>query len=145
MQVYFAMNGKGCAERILQFELYPPLCIYNVEFHSQREHSWVVSECLNLPEMSGLWNFSVRVQSWSDKIESDPVLIHKIFENHQSDPVLIRQCKIRNVYFVLMRQKNYWSDFAFSQIRLVEGKIVPAVLLPHETKQTQPVGIAKVW
>jgi len=26
-----------------------------------------------------------------------------------------------------MRQKNYWSYFAFSQIRLVEGKIVPAV------------------
>jgi len=37
------------------------------------------------PEMSGLWNFSVRVQSWSDKIQSDPVLIRKIFENHQSD------------------------------------------------------------
>jgi len=35
------------------------------------------------PEMSGLWNFSVRVQSWSDKIESDPVLF--------------RQCKI--IYF----------------------------------------------
>jgi len=33
------------------------------------------------PEMSGLWNFSVRVKSWSDKIESDPVLIRKIFEN----------------------------------------------------------------
>jgi len=38
--------------------------------------------------MSELWNFLVRVQSWSDKIESDPVLIRKIFENHQSDPVL---------------------------------------------------------
>jgi len=33
-----------------------------------------------------------------------------------------------------MRQKNYWSYFAFSQTRLVEGKIVPAELLPHETK-----------
>jgi len=51
-------------------------------------------------EMSGLWNFSVRVQSWSDKIESDPVLIRKIFENLQSDTVLIRQCKIRYFYFV---------------------------------------------
>ena len=48
MRVYFAINGKGSAERILQFELYPPLCIYNVEFHQQREHSWVVSECLYL-------------------------------------------------------------------------------------------------
>jgi len=27
------MNGKGSVERILQFELYPPLCIYNVELH----------------------------------------------------------------------------------------------------------------
>jgi len=33
-----------------------------------------------------------------------------------------------------MRQKNYRSYFALSQIRLVEGKIVPAVLLPHEAK-----------
>ena len=47
--------------------------------------------------MSGLTNFSVRVQSWSAKIESDPVLIRKIFENHQSYLVLIRQCKI--MYF----------------------------------------------
>jgi len=50
-------------------------------------------------EMSGLWNFPVRVQSWSDKIESDPVVIRKIFQNHQSDPVLIRQCKIMYFYF----------------------------------------------
>ena len=35
----------------------------------------------------------------SDKIESDPVLIRKIFENHQSDPVLIRPCKIMHFYF----------------------------------------------
>ena len=34
----------------------------------------------------------------------------------------------------LMRQKNHWSYFAFSQIRLVEGNILPAVLLPHEAK-----------
>jgi len=33
MRVYFAMNGKGSAEAILQFELYPPLCMYNVEFY----------------------------------------------------------------------------------------------------------------
>jgi len=25
------MNGKGSAETIVQFELYPPLCIHNVE------------------------------------------------------------------------------------------------------------------
>jgi len=49
--------------------------------------------------MSGLWKFSVRVQSWSDKIESNPILICKIFENHQFDPVLICQCKIVYFYF----------------------------------------------
>jgi len=35
-----------------------------------------------------------------------------------------------------MRQKDYWIYFAFSYIRLVEGKIVPAVLLLHEAKWT---------
>jgi len=33
-----------------------------------------------------------------------------------------------------MRQTNYWSYFAFSQTLLVEGKTVPAVLLPYEAK-----------
>ena len=33
-----------------------------------------------------------------------------------------------------MRRKNYWSYFAFSQMRLFEGKIVPPELLPHEAK-----------
>jgi len=40
--------------------------------------------------------------------------------------------------------KNYWSYFSFNQIRLAEGKIVPAALLPHEAKQTQPFGIYKI-
>jgi len=31
-----------------------------------------------------------------------------------------------------MSQKHYWSYFAFSQRRLVEGKIIPAVSLSHE-------------
>jgi len=35
----------------------------------------------------------------SDKIESVPVLIRKIFENHQSDPVLIHQYQIMYLYF----------------------------------------------
>jgi len=33
-----------------------------------------------------------------------------------------------------MRQKTYWSYFAFSQMLLVERKIFPAVLLPHVGK-----------
>jgi len=47
-----------------------------------------------------------------------PVLIRKIFENHQSDPVMIRPCKIMN----------------FNQSYLAEGKIASVVLLPHEAK-----------
>jgi len=53
-------------------------------------------------EMSGQWNFSVRLQSWSDKIESEPILIRKISENHQLDPVLIRPCKKNEFLFCLM-------------------------------------------
>jgi len=34
-----------------------------------------------------------------------------------------------------MKQKRYWSCFAFSQIRLIEGKIVLGVLLPHEANR----------
>jgi len=44
-----------------------------------------------------------------------------------------------------MRQNNYWSYFAFSQMRLVESKIVPTVFLSHEAKSTQPFGISKIY
>ena len=37
-------------------------------------------ESFRLAEMSGQWNFQLRVQSWSDEIESDPVLIRKFFK-----------------------------------------------------------------
>jgi len=33
-----------------------------------------------------------------------------------------------------MRQNQYWSYFALSQIWLVEDKIVPVALLPYEAK-----------
>jgi len=33
-----------------------------------------------------------------------------------------------------MRQNIYSSYFPFRQLRLVEGKILPAVPLPHEAK-----------
>jgi len=71
------------------------------EWHHWPQHgdAFFTFACWWEAEMSGLWNFSVRVQSWSNTIESDPVLIRKIFENHQSDPVLIRQCKIMCIYF----------------------------------------------
>jgi len=38
-------------------------------------------------------------QSSINEIESDSVLIRQIFENYQSNPVLIRQCKIMHFYF----------------------------------------------
>ena len=95
------------------------LCWERISFHRQ----WFVKNVGNLfailgilwlcstlgnsvakfAEMSGLWNFSVRVQSWSDKIESDPVLIRKIFENHLSDPVLSDFVKM-----TLTRVSSYW-------------------------------------
>jgi len=37
--------------------------------------------------------------AWSDEIESDPVLIRKVVENRQSDPVMICQYKILYFYF----------------------------------------------
>jgi len=43
-----------------------------------------------------------------------------------------------------MRQKNYSRYFAFLQLGLVEGKILPAVPLSHEAKQTQPFSISKI-
>ena len=46
-------------------------------------------------EMSGLWNFCL-----------SPVLIRKIIENHQSDPVLIRPCRIMNFYFASWGKSN---------------------------------------
>jgi len=52
-----------------------------------------------LPEMSGLWNFSCRDWYWSEKFESNPILISKIFEYHQSHPILIHPCKSNFFYF----------------------------------------------
>ena len=74
-----------------------------------------VDAFVTLPEMSGLWNFSDRVQSWSNKIESDPVLTHKIFENHQYDPVLIRQCKIMYLYFASWGKTTTGAIFSLAK------------------------------
>ena len=105
---------------------------YNGRNHKTRNQTlscsvatWRAENMHYAPEMSGLWNFSVRVQSWSAEIESDPVLIRKIFENRQSDPVLIRQCKIIYFYFVswgkrttvavLPSAKYYWLKAKYFQ------------------------------
>jgi len=51
----------------------------------------------NTAEMSGLWNFSVQVQFWSNKIESEPVLILKIFEN----PIQSWAAHVKSWIFIL--------------------------------------------
>jgi len=71
----------------------------------------VIPNFSNFLHVHGMWtrdertvNFSVRVQSWSAKVESDPVLIRKILENHQSDPVLI--CPWKNMHFLPQEAKQ---------------------------------------
>jgi len=59
------------------------------------------------------------IQSWSARFL-------KIISQIQSWSANAKSC--RPILFCLMKQKNYWSYFSFSQIRLVEGKIVPAVV-----------------
>jgi len=93
-------------------------------------------------EMSGLWNFLVRVQSSLIKlnlIQSWSTKFLKITSPIQSWSASEKS----RILFCLMRQKNYWSYFALSQMWLVEGKIVPAVLLPHEEKSTQLLAFTK--
>jgi len=43
-----------------------------------------------------------------------------------------------------MNQTSYSGYSAFRQLRLVEGKILQAVPLPHEAKWTQSFGISKI-
>jgi len=66
-----------------------------------------ITPCLSVStaEMSGLWNFSVRVQSWSAKVESDPALIRKflkIISPIQSWSANIKPC----ILFRLMKQNS---------------------------------------
>ena len=82
-------------------------------------HCW---QTYCIAEMSGLWNISVWVQSWSDKIESDPVLISKIFENHQSDPVPIRQCKIMCFYFASWSKRTTRAILLFANHDWLKAK-----------------------
>jgi len=67
-------------------------------------------------EMRGLWNFSVRVQSWSAKIESDPVMICKILKiigPIQSWSAQVKPC----ILFCLMR-KNRHRFLAFAKFNM---------------------------
>jgi len=63
------------------------------------------------------------IQSWSAKF-------FKIISPIQSWSANVKSC----IYILPHEAENNWSYFAFSQIRLVEVKIVPAVLLNQEAK-----------
>ena len=57
-----------------------------------------------LTEMSGPRNFLVRVQSWSDKTESDPVLIRKFFKF--TSPIQSWSANVKSFIFLLPHQAN---------------------------------------
>jgi len=70
-------------------------------------------ECIVKKRWADCVIFQTESSPDSDKIQSDPVLIRKIFENYQSDPVLIRPCK-SCILFCLMRpkyQRCAWTGF----------------------------------
>ena len=84
---------------------------------------------------------------WTEKFFSaSPVVIQKISIGSRPDPqkflniinplqswsAHVKAC----VVFCLMKHKHYWSYFACNQMRLVEGEIATAVLLPREAKYT---------
>ena len=51
-----------------------------------------------------------------------PVLIRKIFQNHQSDPVLIRQCKIMYFYFASWGKISTRAIFLFANYDWLKAK-----------------------
>jgi len=86
----------------------------------QRCADWEIFQSQSTPDPMKL----NPIQSWSAKFL-------KIISPIQSWSANVNLC-----IFVLPHgaKELYWIYFAFSQIRLVEGKIVPEVLLPHEVK-----------
>jgi len=53
----------------------------------------------------------------------------------KTDTALLNFGNVKSLcLFRFMRQKNSWNCFSFSNIPLVKGKRVPAVLLPLEAK-----------
>ena len=61
--------------------------------------SWRQATKWPSPEMIGLWNFSVRVQSWSDKIEFNPVLTAKFFKI--ISPIQSWSARVKSWIFIL--------------------------------------------
>jgi len=92
------------------------LCFFSIISLSSIAHQWCTAE------MSRLWNFSVQVQFWSDVIESDPALISEIFENHMSNPVLIRQHKIMYFYFASWDKRTTGAILPLAKYDWLEAK-----------------------
>ena len=81
--------------------------------------------------MSGLWNFSVRVQSWSDKIESDPVLIRKFLKI--ISPIQYWSVNVKSCIFILPHEaKELMKLFCLLTNMIGWRQSSPAMLLPHE-------------
>jgi len=59
--------------------------------------------------------FSSPSSVWSVEIKSDPGLIRKIFENHRSDTVLIRQCEITYFYFASWGKRSTGAIFPLAK------------------------------
>ena len=97
----------------------------------------------------GLWNFSVQVRSWSEKIETDRVLVRNIFGNHQSHRVLTHPCKalhcFRQCLLWLTRQASSWSYFPFNQTQLVEQNRFNSAFDPSHKIDTAFFGISKIY
>ena len=74
-----------------------------------RSHLWSKYK----PEMSGVWNFSVRVQPWSEKIESGPVLSKflKIIS-----PIQSWYANVKSWAFLPHEAKALLQPFSFNQL-----------------------------
>jgi len=67
--------------------------------------------------MNGLWKILVRVQSWSDKIESDPVLVRKFLKI--ISPIQSWSANVKSCIFILPHEaKELLELFCLSPITI---------------------------
>ena len=97
------------------------------QFHSDLWRTIFLCSCIvycvcnmdqvSATEMSGLWNFSVRVQSWSDKIESDQVLSAKFLKI--ISPIQSWSANVKSCIFILPHEaKELLELFCLSPITI---------------------------
>ena len=144
VHIVAASNNRNHPTRSLHYCLFVPhtyifvLCAHPVrgESHNQRNTTGEVAtaDCEIFQSESSPDPIKLNpIQSWSVKFL-------KIIS-----PIQSWSTNVKLFIFILPHEaKELLELFAFSHIRLVEGKILPAMLLPHEAKQTQPFGISKI-